>query len=233
MGIKNLPDTNRILIVTGHYGSGKTEFSVSLAMAQRESGISPLAVVDLDIANPYFRSRERRTELENAGIGVYGSLYNTEVTAELPALGAGLRAPLENKDTRVIIDAGGNDSGALVLNQFRKYFTDDDSTTVAVVNFNRFETRTVEDAIEHILAIERVTQLDIKYIVNNTHLLRETTADDILRGHELSLTLCERLGKKLYCDCYPAPVVNAVELSNIGESLLPLELYMRPSWLDR
>ena len=233
MGIKNLPDTNRILIVTGHYGSGKTEFSVSLAMAQRESGISPLAVVDLDIANPYFRSRERRTELENAGIGVYGSLYNTEVTAELPALGAGLRAPLENKDTRVIVDAGGNDSGALVLNQFRKYFTDGDSTALSVVNFNRFETRTVEDAIEHILAIERVTKLDIKYIVNNTHLLRETTADDILRGHELSLALCEKLGKRLYCDCYPAPVVNAAELSKIGESLLPLELYMRPSWLDR
>ena len=233
MGITNLPETNRILIVTGHYGSGKTEFSVSLAMAQKKAGISPLAVIDLDIANPYFRSRERRAELEAAGIGVYGSLYSTDITAELPALGAGLRAPLENKDARVIIDAGGNDSGALVLNQFRKYFTEDDSTALAVVNFNRFETRTVEDAAEHVLAIERVTGLNVEYIVNNTHLLRETTEDDILRGHELSLRLCERLGKSLYCDCYPAPVVNTEDLNALYGTLFPLELYMRPSWLDR
>ena len=233
MSIKNLPEANRILIVTGHYGSGKTEFSVSLAMAQRKAGISPLAVIDLDIANPYFRSRERRAELEAEGIGVYGSLYNTEVTAELPALGAGLRAPLENKDTQVIVDAGGNDSGALVLNQFRKYFTDEDSTALAVVNFNRFETRTVGDAAEHVLAIERVTKLNIDYIVNNTHLLRETTAETIIRGHELTLELCEKLGKKLYCDCYPVPVVNAQELTELKSSMFPLEMYMRPSWLDR
>ena len=233
MGIPSLSETNRILIVTGHYGSGKTEFSVSLAMALAVSGIAPLAVVDLDIANPYFRSRERRAELESAGIGVYGSLYNTEVTAELPALGASLRAPLENRDTRVIVDAGGNDSGALVLNQFRKYFTDEDSTVLSVVNFNRYETRTVEDAIEHILAIERVTGLNVTYIVNNTHLLRETSADDILRGHELSLTLCEKLGKRLYCDCYPAPVVKTEDLSALDSSLFPLEMYMRPTWLDK
>lgn len=233
MSIQNLPESNRISIVMGHYGTGKTEFSVSLAMALRKSGVFPLAVIDLDIANPYFRSRERRAELEAAGIGVYGSLYNTEITAELPALGAALRAPLENRDTRVIVDAGGNDSGAIVLNQFRKYFTDDDSTAFAVVNFNRFETRTVEDALLHLEAIERVTCLTIKYIVNNTHLLRETTASDILRGHEKSLTLCEKLGKKLYCDCYPAPVVNSAELSGLGNTLFPLEMFMRPTWLDK
>ena len=233
MSIKNLPETNRIMIVTGHYGSGKTEFSVSLAMARRQESAAKLAIIDLDIANPYFRSRERRAELEAAGIGVYGSLYNTEVTAELPALGASLRAPLENKDTRVIVDAGGNDSGALVLNQFRKYFTDEDSTALAVVNFSRFETRTVETAAEHIFAIEQVTKLPIKYIVNNTHLLRETTVETILRGHELTLELCEKLGKSLYCDCYPAPVVDASELQELKGTLFPLEMYMRPSWLDR
>lgn len=233
MGNLNLPETNRISIVTGHYGSGKTEFSVSLAMALRSVGVAPLSVIDLDIANPYFRSRERRAELEDVGIGVYGSLYNTEITAELPALGASLRAPLEHKDTRVIIDAGGNDSGALVLNQFRKYFTKDDSTMLAVVNFNRFETRTVEDAAEHIKAIEYATGLNAEYIVNNTHLLRETTSDDIIKGHELSLRLCEMLNKKLYCDCYPAPVVKPESLSGISSTLFPLKLFMRPTWLDR
>ena len=95
-----LPPVNRIFIVAGHYGSGKTEFSVSLATELANGGVSPLAVIDLDIANPYFRSRERRAELEALGIDVYGSLYKTEITAELPALGAQLRAPLENRDTQ-------------------------------------------------------------------------------------------------------------------------------------
>ncbi|NLB29051.1 MAG: ATP-binding protein [Clostridiales bacterium] len=232
MKISNLPATNRISIITGHYGSGKTEFSLSLAMMLAKSGVSPLAVIDLDIANPYFRSRERRAELEAAGIGIYGSLYDKEITAELPALGASLRAPLENRGARVIVDAGGNDSGALVLNQFRKYFTDDDSTAFAVVNFSRYETRTVGDAALHILAIERVTGLNIRYVINNTHLLRETTPDDIIRGHELSLALCKRLGKKFYCDCYPEPVVDAKSLPELRDTLFPLALYMRPTWLD-
>ena len=54
----------RIIIVTGHFGSGKTEFSVSLAYALgelRRAGderLKELALCDLDIENPYFRSRE-------------------------------------------------------------------------------------------------------------------------------------------------------------------------------
>jgi cellulose biosynthesis protein BcsQ len=229
-----LPPANRILIVTGHYGSGKTEFSVSLAMrlARAKTG-ERLAVIDMDIANPYFRSRERRGTLEEAGIEVFGSLYDKEITAELPALGARLRAPLENKSYRVIVDAGGNDSGALVLNQFKKYFTPETSTTLAVVNFSRYETQNAETAAAHIAAIEYATGLRVEYLVNNTHLLRETTAETVARGHRLAMEVCEKTDKRLFCDCYPAPVVREAELFSIGENPFPLGLYMRPTWLDR
>jgi energy-coupling factor transporter ATP-binding protein EcfA2 len=94
------PFNKRILLVTGHYGSGKTEFAVSLALLTARQDGRPYpktALVDLDIANPYFRSRERRDLLEASGIGVYGSLYKTEITAELPALAANVRAPLEDE----------------------------------------------------------------------------------------------------------------------------------------
>ena len=76
------PD-RRVMVVTGHYGSGKTEFCVSLALRLAETGFAPyqrLALVDLDIANPYFRSRERRETLEGAGVKVYGSAYEHEIT---------------------------------------------------------------------------------------------------------------------------------------------------------
>jgi len=224
---------NRILIVAGHYGSGKTEFAVSLALRWAAEGVSPLALIDLDIANPYFRSRERRAQLEAEKIGVYGSLYDKEITAELPALGAALRAPLENAATRTIVDAGGNDAGALVLNQFRKYFTPDASSLACVVNFNRFETLTQGDAIEHVLAIERVTKLRASYIINNTHLLRQTTAETVRAGHQKAAALCETLGKTLLCTTFPAGIVDERDIADVSDRLFPIGLHMRESWHDR
>jgi len=230
------PRPKRILIVTGHYGSGKTEFSISLAMLLAESNDRPyprLALVDLDIVNPYFRSRERTRLLENAGIRVYGGIYKTEITAEIPELAADIRAPLEDKGCFVIVDAGGNDSGAKVLNQFKKYFTPGETAVLSVLNFNRFETRDVDGAIAHVRAIEKVSGLTAEGIVNNTHLLRETTAETILRGHRLSEEFCAKTGKRLWCDCYPRQIVSAEDLVEIKGCLMPLGLYMRPSWLDK
>ena len=223
--------TGRKIVVTGHYGSGKTEFAVSLAMLLRAETHDKLAVIDLDIVNPYFRSRERRNELASQGISVFGSVFNTEVTAEIPALGADVRAPLENREYKVIVDAGGNESGALVLNQFGKYLKDDETTVLAIVNASRPETHSVEGAAAHIAAIEEATGLTVKYIVNNCHLVRETTADTIIKGHALCERLSEATGKRIWCDCYPDGIVNPEELSGISANLLPLGLYMRPTWL--
>jgi len=225
--------TGRKVIVIGHYGSGKTEFAVSLAMRIRAANPGKLAIIDLDIVNPYFRSRERRDILEAAGIGVYGSAFDGEVTAELPALGASSRAPLEDKDCRVIIDAGGNDAGALVLNQFKKYFTGGDTTVLAVVNANRPDTNSLDGALAHIAAIEGATGLAVTGVVNNCHLLRETTAAEVIKGHELCRRVCEVIGKPLWCDCYPEGIVRPEDLSWLSGNLMPLGLYMRPTWLDK
>ena len=229
------PD-RRVMVVTGHYGSGKTEFCVSLAMRLAREGFGPygkLALIDLDIANPYFRSRERRQMLEGAGVKVYGSAYEHEITAELPALGANLRAPLEDADCRVIVDVGGNDSGAVVLNQFGKYFSEKDALFLIVVNANRPETRDLEGAMAHLLAIERKTGRRIDGVINNCHLLRETDAACVEKGHRLCERLCTRTGKLLWCDTYPAPIVPAEQVEGKYEYLLPLGMYMRPSWIDK
>lgn len=229
------PD-RRIMVVTGHYGSGKTEFCVSLAMLLAKCGYKPyerLALIDLDIANPYFRSRERRETLEKAGISVYGSAYDHEITAELPALGADIRAPLEDKGCRVIVDVGGNDSGALVLNQFAKYFTKEDSLSLIVINANRPETRRLEGAIEHLSAIEAKAHISIDGIINNCHLLKETDAVCVEKGHRLCRQVCDATGKFIWCDCYPEGIVPAGELEGKYDHLMPLGLYMRPTWLDR
>lgn len=229
------PD-RRVMVVTGHYGGGKTEFCVSLALTLAKRGFGPyrrLALIDMDIANPYFRSRERRELLEGAGVKVYGSAYEHEITAELPALGANLRAPLEDRDCRVIVDVGGNDSGAVVLNQFGKYFSPADALFLIVVNANRPETRDVEGALEHLRAIEAKIGREIDGIVNNCHLLRETDAGCVEKGHRLCEALCRETGKLLWCDTYPAPIVPAEQVEGKYEYLLPLGMYMRPSWIDK
>jgi hypothetical protein len=230
------PSKKRMIIVTGHYGSGKTEFSVSLAMLMAHEAKGPfprLALVDMDIVNPYFRSRERMRMLEDVGVKVYGGVYKTEITAELPELAADIRAPLEDQGCRVIIDAGGNDSGAKVLIQFKKYFTPDETAVLAVLNFNRFETRDASSAIDHINAIEAVTGLRVEGIVNNTHLLLETTAETIVKGHQLCIDVCRQTGTALWCDCYPEQLVQKETLSGISDYPMPIGLYMRPTWLDK
>ena len=226
-------NTGRITIVAGHYGSGKTEFAVSLSLLLASERPSNRAIIDLDIVNPYFRSREQRALLERSGISVYGSAYGEEVTVETPSLDSGIRAPLEDKSCKVIIDAGGNDSGALVLNQFSKYFDGDSATMLIVLNANRPETRDIEGALLHIAAIEAVTGMAAFGIVNNCHMLRETTAETIMRGHELCVSVCSKTGKELWCDCYPEGLVDPVELGALSGRLLKLGLYMRPTWLDK
>ena len=226
----------RILAVTGHFGSGKTEFSVSLAMLLAKRGFQPyqrLALCDLDIINPYFRSRERRAMLEAAGVPVYGSAYGHEVTAEIPELAANIRAPLEDKDCRTIVDLGGNDSGAMVLNQFGKYFTAENALFLTVVNANRPETRDLDGALEHIRAIEHITGHRVQCLINNTHLLRETDAACVAKGHRLCEAIAAETGAFIWCDCYPVGVVDEAELGGQYEHLMPLGLYMRPNWLDR
>lgn len=226
----------RVIVIAGHYGSGKTELAVSLAMrlsAGQDAEYPRLSVVDLDIANPYFRSRERMQLLQSHGVKLYGDAFDsTGATAELPALTAALRAPLEDPGCRTIIDLGGNDAGARVLKQFRKYFEGDDHELWAVVNFRRYETLTVETAREHVASIQAELQLPVDGLVNNTHLLRETTAEILREGYEKARQLSDEIKVPLLYTCYPAGIVSPEDVADIPR-LMPLGLYMRPAYLDK
>ena len=226
----------RIIVIAGHYGSGKTELAVSLAMelAQSQARQYPrLAIVDLDVANPYFRSRERMDILESHGVSVYGdTFHSTGATAELPALTAALRAPLEDEGCQTIVDLGGNDAGARVLRQFEKYFSGSDHELWAVVNFRRYETLTVDSSMEHVLSIQNELRMPVTGLVNNTHLLRETTGDIIREGYEKARALSENMQIPLLFTCYPAGIIQPEALKGITP-LRPLGLYMRPAYLDK
>ncbi|MBR0407651.1 MAG: ATP-binding protein [Clostridia bacterium] len=226
----------RMIVIAGHYGSGKTELAVSLALEMAKSPrreYERLAVVDLDVANPYFRSRERMDLLEANGVKLYADVYHsTGATAELPALTAALRAPLEDEGCQTIIDLGGNDAGARVLRQFGKYFEGNDHELWAVVNFRRYETRDIDSSREHVEAIQQELQIPVTGLVNNTHLLRETTAEIIREGHEKAEVLSKEMNIPLLFTCYPAGIIAPEAIADIAP-LRPLGLYMRPAYLDK
>ena len=228
----------RITAIAGHYGSGKTEFSVNLAFDLKKEK-DKVAILDMDIANPYFRSRERQKMMEAEGISVIFNTYGFDITEDLPAITAALRGPLENEEFTAVVDVGGNDSGARVLKQFEKHFRREDCELLCVLNANRPETDTVEGMLEHLHSIEIETGLKFHGIINNTHLLRETTAADIVKGYKLCREVSDRLGipivwntcrEDLLDDLHDLIKAESIEgLDNI----YPIKLYMRPSWLDR
>ena len=131
--------SHRVSIITGHYGTGKTELSVNLALALAAEG-KRVMLADLDIVNPYFRSRERRPQLEAAGIQVISSSQACS-DADVPALPAELLAILENRDIRGILDIGGDPVGARVLARFQPKIVQEDYQLIFVLNANRPEVR--------------------------------------------------------------------------------------------
>ena len=149
-----------------------------------------VAILDMDIANPYFRSRERQEFLEDMGITIHFNSFGYEITEDLPAISACMKAPLENKDYMVVADVGGDNAGARVLNQFKKYFVDEsDCEMLIVVNANRPETDTLEGALYHIQTIQAETGLKLYCLLSHTHLLRATKAEYILYVYQLCLDI--------------------------------------------
>lgn len=215
---------HRLTLVTGHYGTGKTEFSVNLALALAEAG-ERTALADLDIVNPYFRSRERRELLEAAGVRLIAT-SQALADADVPALPAELHAVLEDRTVRGVLDIGGDPSGARVLARYRPRIVKEDYRLLYVVNAARPEVRTAERSAEVLRAIETVTGLACTGLVNNTHLCGETTAEDIREGAALAEEVSRLTGIPVAC--------HAAE-SRFREALkdldpFPMEIRMKKPW---
>ncbi len=231
----------RINLLTGHFGSGKTEVSVNIAVDYNDNmpeGYEKVAVLDMDIANPYFRSREKQEFLEEKGIEVHFNTFGYDITEDLPAVSASLRGPLEKEKYIAVVDVGGNDSGARVLNQFAKYFTHEDTDVFCVLNANRPETETAEGMLEHMCSIELETGLRTTGIINNTHLLRETAVGNMLDGYEVCREASRRSGVPIVFNTCRRDLLPELEKALHERGLAdeyqvyPIDLYMRPTWLD-
>ena len=170
----------RVLLLCGHYGSGKTNIAVNLAQAiKKEYPIVTLA--DLDIVNPYFRSKDSATDLEEAGIRLICSNYaNSNV--DIPALPSDLYALTDDRRMRTVIDIGGDDRGALALGRLApSILEENDYEMLMVINCYRPLTRDAASTVEVMREIEAASAgIRFTALVNNSNLGVETTAKDIL-----------------------------------------------------
>lgn len=222
---------SNLKIITGHYGSGKTEVCVNLAMSYAKHN-GGCIIADLDIVNPYFRSREKdELFLKNNIRLVANNLNMPNMTAEIPALSSELYGLIDNCEDRIIFDVGGDGNGARVLSRFAHLIEKRDYDMYLVLNANRPFTKDKESAINYMLDINSHSRLKINGIINNTHLLRETTMEDILRGEKLAKEVSEETGVPLIFNVIPAHLEEEAIKCGLDKYYIIDTLYMRPDWL--
>ena len=215
---------HRLSIITGHYGTGKTEFAVNLALARAAEG-ADVMLADLDIVNPYFRSRERKRLLEDAGVKLISSSQACS-DADVPALPAELLTILENRALCGVLDIGGDPVGARVLARFQPKIVQEDYQLIYVLNANRPEVRETDSAIAYLRGIESTTGLTCTGIVNNTHLCGETTEEDIRKGAALAEEVSKATG--ILVLCHVAEERFAPLLTDL--TVFPITIKMKKPW---
>ena len=220
-------ETRRVTLFAGHYGSGKTNIALNYARWLRRVAPGPVAVADLDIVNPYFRTKDSAAELAAEGIGlVVSGFANSNV--DFPALPKETYALVADRETRVVIDVGGDDRGALALGRY----VDDirsggDYEMLAVVNASRPLTRTPADAVEALREIEAACALPFTGIVNNTNLGQETKVSDIAASLPYADEIAAAMGIPVRFTCCAAPL--AAELA----PMLPPDIQIFPLTIQK
>ncbi|ACL69428.1 hypothetical protein [Halothermothrix orenii] len=223
-------DFNHITIFTGNYGSGKTELAINYAQWLSKR-VSRVLLVDLDVINPYFRSREKVKMLEEQDIEV---IYPKNLAqADLPIITADVKKVMHNKDVYGIIDVGGDEEGAIALGSSFRELEGQKYEMNLVVNTMRPFTSNVDGIILAKERIEKRSQLEFSGIICNINLGRETELKHIEEGYPVVKEAASKMGLPIK---FIAIWEELLPLSNdlkIEEEIFPVKLYNNPPWINK
>lgn len=193
-------DHKRLTLFAGHYGSGKTNIALNYARYLKRQGL-PVTIADLDIVNPYFRTKDSEAALAEEGIRLIVSEYaNSNV--DLPSMPKEIYGLVGDRSVYGVLDIGGDDRGALALGRYVPTIREEgDYEMLFVVNRSRPLTRTVEDTLEVMQEIEEACNLPFTAIVNNTNLGLHTTAEDVLASQSYAEALSKTTGLPVKMTC--------------------------------
>lgn len=209
----------RISIITGHYGSGKTNVAVNMALDMKKSGKN-VTIVDIDIVNPYFRTADFQQMLEAEGIKVITPTFaNTNL--DIPALPASVNAVF-NSDDYVIIDVGGDDAGATALGRYAKDIEKSDYDFYYVINKYRYLTKDATEAAELLYEIEAAARVKATNLINNSNLGEETTADTIKNSFNFAEEISKITSLPIAFTCCKKDIP--------VEGCYPVNIYVKTTW---
>ena len=220
----------RITVFAGHYGSGKTNIAVNYAL-MLSSTCEKVSIADLDIVNPYFRTKDSHKALEKAGIRLISSEYaNTNV--DTPALPAEVYSIFGNKTISAVIDVGGDDRGALALGRYVPYIIEEnDYEMLFVINKYRFLTADAESTVEVMHEIESASGVKFTGIVNNSNLGEETEAQAVEKSMDYANEVSRLTGLPIKMTTVRQELYG--DLNKKIKNLKPIGLYVRQSWLKQ
>jgi len=221
-------DLRGIVIIVGNYGSGKSETAVNLAAHARTRGLS-VKITDLDLVNPYFRSREARIPLEAMGVEVVlpPSKY---MHADLPILTPGVAGMIKNPSDLTILDVGGDDVGARVLAALSDALKDKQITVLQVINHLRPFTSDAAGCMAIQSQIEGASKLKITGLVSNGNLMDETYPQTIYDGFELVTEVSQKTGLEIAFITASSKLLPALDPDRITVPVLPIERRLAPVW---
>ncbi|MCL2018603.1 MAG: cobalamin biosynthesis protein CobQ [Oscillospiraceae bacterium] len=221
----------KIIVITGHYGSGKTNVSANLALHLAEFG--SVSIIDLDVVNPYFRAADLRCTAEGdcsdaarffseKGVSIVASKYANS-SLDIPALGFAVTGAIKTSDYTVI-DVGGDDEGAKALGRYLDILSPEQTDMFYVVNMYRYHTQKPQEALDLLRDIETVSGLKCTGIINNSHLCTQTTPETITA----SLPYAEEIAKQAGVPLVFTTGNRELNCKNVN---FPIDILVKPIWV--
>lgn len=215
----------RITVVCGHYGSGKTNLSVNLALESAAGG-GKTALADLDLVNPYFRTADFAPLLAQRGVELIAPRFANS-NLDIPCLPPRLASAIGEPGTRLIIDVGGDDDGATALGGYAPRLTQTGYEMLYVINRSRYLEDDPEEELGLMEAVESCSRLKVTGLVNNTNLAGETTPELIQKSMEYIRELSRRSGKQIAFTTVSRGLWGAFSQT---ENLLPIDIFVKVPW---
>ncbi len=211
----------RITILCGHYGSGKTNIAVNMAFDIKSQN-NKVSIADLDIVNPYFRTKDSKDELEAADIKLICSEYAGS-NVDIPALPANMYSITDDRSSMAVLDIGGDDRGALALGRLApSILEENDFEILAVINKYRPLTPDAESTAEVIYEIESAMGMRFTGIINNSNLGELTEAEDIINSLDYAKSVSKKLSLPIYATTVDVRLYD--KLKDRIDNLFPLKL---------